>query len=238
MGYKRNGLITGWPSPILDLPANTRLSTLFLFQTSLSQREQQLQGSHARAAEDAARKEWPRSATSPPAPPTTTTASRQPPPPSSSIASPFPPAPSAPAPAPSPVSNSSPPSLLVGLLSSFRSQFLLLQVECGSPMSCFSAFGGGRLISLLAGVYALSNDIRVGTNVEVDGAPWKVLGDKHSPPFVFPFLLLSEGYPFTCNCSRICNTVALYQHKLWRLFIKSNVHVPVFSTITDLGVFA
>jgi elongation factor P len=45
-------------------------------------------------------------------------------------------------------------------------------------MSCFSVFGGGRLISLLAGVYALSsNDIRVGTNVEVDGAPWKVLGD-------------------------------------------------------------
>jgi hypothetical protein len=32
---------------------------------------------------------------------------------------------------------------------------------------------------LLAGVYAISsNDIRVGTNVEVDGAPWKVLGDK------------------------------------------------------------
>jgi elongation factor P len=35
-----------------------------------------------------------------------------------------------------------------------------------------------NFIALLAGVYALSsNDIRVGTNIEVDGAPWKVLGD-------------------------------------------------------------
>ena len=41
-------------------------------------------------------------------------------------------------------------------------------------------FHAGSLTCLLAGVYALSsNDIRVGTNVEVDGAPWKVLGDKH-----------------------------------------------------------
>jgi len=33
---------------------------------------------------------------------------------------------------------------------------------------------------MLAGVNALSsNDIRVGTNVEVGGAPWKVLGHRH-----------------------------------------------------------
>jgi hypothetical protein len=42
-------------------------------------------------------------------------------------------------------------------------------------------FGGGRRLipfACVAGVYAISsNDIRVGTNVEVDGAPWKVLGD-------------------------------------------------------------
>lgn len=30
---------------------------------------------------------------------------------------------------------------------------------------------------VVAGIYALtSNDIKVGTNIEVDGAPWRVLG--------------------------------------------------------------
>jgi hypothetical protein len=168
--------VTGWSSPILQLPANpnTCVTTRFLLHTSLSQREQQLHWRRGGATPGL--KEWPLSATSLPAPPatTTTTASRQPPPPSGSIASPSPSAPFAPAPAPSPVSNFS-PALIVDLLSPLRpplpaereSPIVLLQRQCA------------RLIPLLAGVYAISsNDIRVGTNVEVDGAPWKVLGDK------------------------------------------------------------
>lgn len=39
-------------------------------------------------------------------------------------------------------------------------------------------FISGKIINVgIAGIWALtSNDIRVGTNIEVDGAPWRVLG--------------------------------------------------------------
>lgn len=33
------------------------------------------------------------------------------------------------------------------------------------------------IVVIVLGIYALSsNDIKVGTNIEVDGAPWRVLG--------------------------------------------------------------
>jgi hypothetical protein len=198
MGYKCNGLVQ--PNPPAALRTPTLVSQLGSCSTPPYRNAS---SSCRRGGATPGLKEWPLSATSPPAPPatTTTTASRQPPPPSGSIASPSPSAPFAPAPAPSPVSDFS-PALIVDLLSPLRpplpaereSPIVLLQRQCA------------RLIPLLAGVYAISsNDIRVGTNVEVDGAPWKVLGDKtvHSSPF----LLLSEGYSFTHDCSRICNTV-------------------------------
>lgn len=45
-----------------------------------------------------------------------------------------------------------------------------------------------------AGIYALSsNDIKVGTSIEVDGAPWRVLG--------IPSFFLSSSKLYVCMVS-------------------------------------
>lgn len=59
------------------------------------------------------------------------------------------------------------------------------------------------LILVFAEIYALSsNDIKVGTSLEVDGAPWKVLGNFDSTqfPYIFHFFqFLVNGYLYLDN---------------------------------------
>lgn len=63
----------------------------------------------------------------------------------------------------------------------FLSQSLPSLISSLSP----TAFLSSLTCAFLSGIYALtSNDIKVGTNLEVDGAPWRVLGI-----FFFSFFL-------------------------------------------------